>query len=270
MLMVKLKVPFPKSCQFVSGLIGADSTLYANTCNGFLIQVKLWSLTTPGEVQVVTSRHVLKKEHLVSIQRYVDTANVESGGMVSVKTIQAFLAREYQRRYNRSAIYYALRVRLGYVYKKPWDLRVAMTPMRQACQCKHWLQRDLALKLEREGKVVVYYMDESYIHQNHFPEGAWFHPDRPAGKGQRLIIANAISLLGLAEVDGERPTPGELDSSVYPTSEMVYRAKSSRGDYHDNFDTDNFMMWMDRRMVPAFRAKHGDEKTLVLIMDNAP
>ena len=29
-------------------------------------------------------------------------------------------------------------------------------------------------------------------------------------------------------------------------------------------------MWLDRRMVPAFRAKHGPDKTLILVLDNAP
>ena len=82
-----------------------------------------------------------------------------------------------------------------------------------------------------------------------------------------------LSRHGLAfaeDEDGQRPTPAEFDSAPYPTAEMIYRAKSSRGDYHDNFDCDTFMMWMDRRMLPAFRAKHGPDKILILIMDNAP
>jgi len=116
------------------------------------------------------------------------------------------------------------------------------------------------------------------VHQNHFPRDCWFHPDRPhvvrpAGKGQRLIIVHAISKDGLIYsclADGERPKPAEFDSGIYPTAEMVFRAKSSRGDYHDNMDTDVFMMWLDRRLLPAFRAKYGRRMTLVLVLDNAP
>ena len=70
--------------------------------------------------------------------------------------------------------------------------------------------------------------------------------------------------------DGERPQPAEFDSRVYTTAEMIFRAKSARGDYHDNMDCDVFLMWLDRRMVPAFRAKHGPDKTLILVLDNAP
>ena len=156
-------------------------------------------------------------------------------------------------------------------------MRVGLSDRRQAQLRKHWLQRDLALKLQAEGKAILVYVDESYVHQNHFPKDCWFHPDRPhvvrpAGKGQRLIIVHAISKDGLvyAHVDGERPQPAEFDSGRYPTAEMVFRAKSSRGDYHDNMDTDVFMMWIDRRLLPAFRAKYGPDMTLVLVIDNAP
>ena len=83
---------------------------------------------------------------------------------------------------------------------------------------------------------------------------------------------HVISKDGLiySRVDGERPQPAEFDSGKYPTAEMVFRAKSSRGDYHDNMDTDVFMMWIDRRLLPAFRAKYGPDMTLVLVIDNAP
>ena len=95
---------------------------------------------------------------------------------------------------------------------------------------------------------------------------------RPAGKGKRLIIVHAISIFGLAfanEADGERPQPSEFDSDVFRTAEMIWRAKSTRGDYHDNIDCDNFLMWLDRRMVHAFRAKHDSDKTLIMVLDNA-
>ena len=83
---------------------------------------------------------------------------------------------------------------------------------------------------------------------------------------------HSICLHGLvfAEEEGSRPEPSEFDSGVYCTAEMVFRAKSSRGDYHDNMDTDVFMMWIDRRLLPAFRAKFGPDMTCVIVLDNAP
>ena len=281
-VMVNFQVTFTSACFFVAKLLGAGKNQVRAHCNRWFKEQVMKptdnSRRGAGSDRYGTDKHILKREHLHHIVQYVDNNNVRLGGMVGVKSIQSSLRREFGRTYSRHALYYALKVRLGYVYKKPKDLRVAMSPKRKAQLRKHWLQRDLALKLQKADKAVVYYVDESYVHQNHFPEDCWYHPERPdvvrpAGKGQRLVIVHAIALTGLAfkpDADGNPPRPDEFDSSVCENAEMIFRAKSARGDYHDNYDTDTFIMWMERRMLPAFKAKHGDEKTLVLVLDNAP
>ena len=237
LLIVKYRAPFTNSCQFVANIFGAGLHQIRGHCRRWFtsqqIQVTDNSRRGAGSDKYGTSRHVLKKEHLQTIVQYIDNQNIKRGGVVSTPTIQTHLTREYGRTHNLSTIYYAVKTRLGYVFKKPHDLRVAMTAKRLDRLLKHWLQRDLAIKLERAGKAVMYYIDESYVHQNHFPLCAYFHPDRPevvrpAGKGQRCIIVHAASRHGLAfaEVNGERPSPDEFDSAPYPTAEMVYRAKS--------------------------------------------
>ena len=231
-----------------------------------------------GSSRYGDNNHVLKHQHLASITKFVDGNNTKAGGMTSVHAIRNHLLRTYGIRYNRSAIYYALRVRLGYRYAKPKSRCIIITEKRRQRLRKHWLQRDFALKMQARGEVIIVYMDESYVHQNHFPSKCWFHPDRPrvtrpAGKGQRLIIVYAITIDGLLRYcpagDTNPPSPGEFDSDIYPTSEMIYRAKSARGDYHDQMDCDTFMLWMERRLLPAFEAKYPD-KTMILCLDNAP
>ena len=231
-----------------------------------------------GSAHYGDDNHILKQAQLSSLSNFIDNNNKKAGGMTTIRTIRNFLQREFGVRYNRSAIYYALRVRLGYVYARPTSRCVIMTDTRRRRLQKHWLQRDLAIKAERRGDAIMVFMDESYVHQNHFPKDCWFHPDRPTvtrprGKGQRLIIVHAISKDGLvrycARGDDNPPAPGEFDSSIHPTSEMIFRAKSARGDYHDQMDCDTFMMWLDRRLVPAFEAKYPGKK-MVLVLDNAP
>ena len=231
-----------------------------------------------GSARYGDNNHVLKHRHLAAISKYVDHNNKRAGGMTGVKQIRNHLFRTFGVRYKRSTLYYALRVRLGYRYDKPTSRSVIITEKRTKRLRKHWLQRDLALKMEARGEAIIVYMDESYVHQNHFPEKCWFHPDRPqvtrpAGKGQRLIIVYAITKDGLLRYcpagDDKPPCPGEFDSGIYPTSEMIYRAKSARGDYHDQMDCDMFMLWMERRLVPAFEAKYPG-KIMVLCLDNAP
>ena len=155
--------------------------------------------------------------------------------MTSTRSIRNFLLREFGIRFNRSAIYYALRVRLGYQYDKPRSRCVIMTEQRRRRLRKHWLQRDLALKAQARGEAVIVYMDESYAHQNHFPAKCWFHPQnpkvtRPRGKGQRLIIVYAITADGLLRYcpagDDHPPAPAEFDSSIQCTCQENPRGLS--------------------------------------------
>ena len=70
--------------------------------------------------------------------------------MTSVRAIRNHLLRTYGIRYmhNRSAIYYGLRVRLGYRYAKPKSRCIIITEKRRQRLRKYWLQRDLALKMQ--------------------------------------------------------------------------------------------------------------------------
>ena len=194
MLIVNMRTTLTSACDFVTRLMGAGHNQVRIHCNRWFqhgtISTTDNSRRGTGSDRYGNDRHILKREHLQMIVDFIDNNNVRAGGMVSLKSIRAHIIREVNRTYGRSCLYYALRVRLGYVYKKPYDMRVAMSDRRRAQLRKHWLQRDLALKLQAEGKAVICYVDESYVHQNHFPSDCWFHPDRsdvvrPAGKGQR-------------------------------------------------------------------------------------
>ena len=215
-----------------------------------------------GSSQYDNNNHIFKREQLNAIKQFVDINSTKAGGMTTVHSIRNYLQRRFGVTYKRPAIYYALRVRLDYTYAKPTSRSVIMTDKRKQRLRKHWLQRDLALKMQARGEAVIVYMDESYVHQNHFPKECWFHPDRPkvtrpAGKGQRLIIVHAITKDGLlrycARGDERPPAPSEFDSDIHPTSDMMFRAKN---DFHDQMDCDTFMMWMYRRMLPAFEARY--------------
>ena len=280
-LLITMGLTMTMACTKAGALIGANHSIIQNN-------VKLWfeeNVFPPcgnkrgqGSAHYGDHNHVLRRNHLESIRNYIDSNNNKSGGMVSIRSIRNHLQREFGVRYNRNALYYCLSVRLGYKYAKPKSKCVLMTDKRKRRLRRHWLQRDLALKAQARGEAILVYMDESYIHQNHFPAKCWLHPDRPhvtrpAGKGQRCIIVNAITLDGLLRYcprgEDNPPAPGEWDSGIYPTAEMVYRAKSARGDYHDQMDCDTFMMWLERRCLPAFEAKYPD-KQMILVLDNAP
>ena len=118
-----------------------------------------------------------------------------------------------------------------------------------------------ALKLEREGKAVLVYTDESYLHQNHCPGKSWISKDkegnivdRVTSKGRRLIMLHAITKDGPlvtrddngdpietlrwkasenARVETDTPHPIDENGEAL-TAKLLWVAQSHSGDYHDN------------------------------------
>ena len=74
-----------------------------------------------------------------------------------------------------------------------------------------------------------------------------FSLQAPFSRGERLIVLHAGSKAGLLK-----------------GSELVWKAKSSTGDYHDEMNGDNFFKWVKEKLIPYLPPKS------VLIIDNAP
>lgn len=97
------------------------------------------------------------------------------------------------------------------------------------------------------------YLDESYINKNHSNDNTWFFEEddiiigKPTGKGDRLIIVNAITKDGWI-----------------PNAKLVFKASKKTGDYHSNINWDNFSEWFQEKLL-----KNIPENSLI-IMDNAP
>jgi transposase len=96
------------------------------------------------------------------------------------------------------------------------------------------------------------YLDESYINKNHSNDNTWYFEEdgivigKPTGKGDRLIIVNAITKNGWV-----------------PNAELVFKASKMTGDYHTNMNWDNFSTWFQEKLL-----KNIPENSLI-IMDNA-
>ena len=96
------------------------------------------------------------------------------------------------------------------------------------------------------------YLDESYVNKNHSNDFIWYSgEDGPwiqklTGKGERLIIVNAISSQGW--VDGAK---------------LIFQAKRKTGDYHGQMNAELFQKWFSEKLLPNIL-----ENSLI-IMDNA-
>jgi transposase len=96
------------------------------------------------------------------------------------------------------------------------------------------------------------YLDESYVNKNHSNDFIWYSGEdgplvqKPTGKGERLIILNAIT-----------------SSGWVPNAKLVFQAKRKTGDYHGQMNAEMFSKWFTEKLIPNI-----PENSLI-IMDNA-
>ena len=115
-----------------------------------------------------------------------------------------------------------------------------------------YLRRKIA---NRKGKDTVrpeVYLDESYVNKNHSNDFVWYYDDdgpwiqKPTGKGERLIIMNAITKEGWV-----------------PGAKVTFKSTRKTGDYHGQMNQELFTKWFREKLLPNIPARS------LIIMDNA-
>ena len=96
------------------------------------------------------------------------------------------------------------------------------------------------------------YLDESYVNKNHSNDFVWYFDDdgpwiqKPTGKGERLIIINAITRDGWV-----------------PGAKLTFKSTKKTGDYHGQMNQELFTKWFKEKLIPNIPKKS------LIIMDNA-
>ena len=220
---------------------------------------------------------IVKEEHLKAVATYVTERNTSMKGLCTVNAIIAHLYQKFGIEFKYRTIHYALTTRLGLRYRTPLKRRLVFAEGRTKLGIQFCLDYDHALKEERAGRAVIVRMDETYCHTHHMPSRCWCgdavgRVERSRSKGSLTIILHAMTKDGWllsTNDDGTRPSPKEFESGEVLNSQMIWRGKIGRGDYHDNMDGDMFQKWLQERLVPTFQAKYPG-KVMYLVMDNAP
>ena len=114
--------------------------------------------------------------------------------------------------------------------------------------------RQKRLNRKPNGSIVrpEVYLDETFINRNHSNQFTWYFdedgPDvnKPAGKGERVIVVNAITRDGWVN-----------------NAQLIFEAKKKTGDYHGQMDWGNFSKWFTEQLLPNI------PKNSIIIMDNA-
>jgi len=97
------------------------------------------------------------------------------------------------------------------------------------------------------------YLDETYVNKNHSNDFIWYSGEdgpwvqKPTGKGERLIIINAITKSGW--VSGTK---------------LVFKSTRKTGDYHGQMNWGLFKKWFTEMLLPNI------PQNSLIIMDNAP
>jgi transposase len=112
--------------------------------------------------------------------------------------------------------------------------------------------RNNRLKGSKETIRPEIYLDETYVNKNHSNDFIWYSTEdgpwiqKPTGKGERLIIINAISKDGWV-----------------PNAKLVFKSTRKTGDYHGQMNGELFQKWFSEKLIPNL------PKNSNIILDNA-
>ena len=196
--------------------------------------------------------YLIPTELQLVVRQYIRSQNLK-GQHVSVELVREHLAKiapEYE--FPTTTLWRALN-RWGFTYGTG-KRRSALKERDYVILARRRYLRQKRLNRKANGTYIrpEVYLDETFINRNHSNQFTWYFDEdgpevnKPSGKGERLIIVNAIT------------TEGWVNNA-----KLVFEAKKKTGDYHGQMDWDNFSRWFTEQLLPNI-PEHS-----IIIMDNA-
>ena len=211
----------------------------------------------------------LTTELLLEMIKFVDKQHAEGRSVTNAK-IRAWLQEVHGMEVHRGTVQRGLS-RLGLAWSKLKCRKRTLGSFRLKAIRDFLIDFDKIVKDMETGTsdYVFAWMDESYVHNTHSQEYSYIaegeeHIERTGSKGKRLVILHAITMDGpVCERDengmpvsnltwkGDTPHPTRCDDGKL-TCETLWLAQSSAGDYHDNMNSEIFMRWVKKKLLPCF------------------
>jgi transposase len=165
---------------------------------------------------------------------------------------------------------------LGYQYGKKHFINQPST-YRNALIRSYIYKYAKALQEQEDGKAIIVYMDESYVHAHHCSTKLWFSLSSPTkndvrgdNRGKRIIIMHAMTNDGMLEVEGVEPS--NILTELYHSCALIFNEVCIDGitpaDYHDTINGEKFIGWIQQRLLPTFKQCYPGKK-MYLVLDNA-
>ncbi len=177
------------------------------------------------------------------VRKYIRSQNLK-GQHVSVELVlQHLLAINRDYNFPTTTLWRALN-RWGFTYGIG-KRRSALKERDYVILARRRYLRQKRLNRNSDGSFIraEVYLDETFINKNHSNQFTWYldedGPDvnKPSGKGERLIIVNAITLDGWVD-----------------KAQLIFEAKKKTGDYHGQMNWENFSKWFIEQLLPNIPA----------------
>lgn len=196
--------------------------------------------------------HTIPTELQTVVRQYIRSQNLK-GQHVSIERVREHLCSINPEYYYPTTTLWRALNRWGFTYGTG-KRRSALKERDYVILARRRYLRQKRLNRKPDGAVIrpEVYLDETFINKNHSNQFTWYWDDdgpevnKPSGKGERLIIINAISIDGWIN-----------------DAKLVFEAKKKTGDYHGQMDWGNFSRWFKEQLLPNI-PEHS-----IIIMDNA-
>ena len=186
------------------------------------------------------------------VREFIRKAN-KNGEQVNIEIIRKFIQDNFDFDVAHTTLWRALQ-RWGFEFGKGIRSAQLKESERIIIKRRQYLRLKRSnLDMNERIKRPEVYLDESYINKNHSRDNTWYFEEdgiiigKPTGKGDRLIIIDAITKEGWV-----------------PNARLVFKASKKTGDYHSNMNWENFSKWFQEKLL-----KNIPDNSLI-IMDNAP
>ena len=199
--------------------------------------------------------YAVSASHQEAVRSYIRSANIK-GQHITLADIQNFLKEEYADESFHKATLARTLNRWGFEFGKGTRSQHLKEKDHVIAARQRYLRAKRSNRAKGSDTATLrpeVYLDESYVNKNHSNDFIWYYGEdgpwvqKPTGKGERLIILNAVTHAGWV-----------------PGSKLVFKSTKKTGDYHGQMNWDLFRKWFTEMLIPNI-SKHS-----IIVMDNAP
>ena len=191
--------------------------------------------------------------HQEAVRAYIRQANLE-GRHITLESIRRFLQEKSPNESFHLSTLARTLDRWGFEFGKGTRTQHLKEKDYIIVARQHYLRKMRQNRIASGSRFIrpEVYLDESYVNKNHSNDFVWYSSEdgpwiqKPTGKGERLIIMNAITKDGWV-----------------PEAKVVFKSTRKTGDYHGQMNGDLFQKWFREKLLPNI------PNASLIIMDNA-